>query len=256
MPAVEAEVARGVDKARRKQLGAVTDFVRTLRALEARRVAVMEALLAEEEAEGARRSKVPQASKASKAKASKAKKTGSAAAAAEHAQPEADQTAAAFGGMTVANAGAEAPPRGEAPPAVPPAAMPPASPAQTAVAAPPLPPWLTQVMQQPPPPGAAASQPAAPPRGAGAQSATRSAAAAPQRPPVAAPAAPPPRAAMQARKMLAGDTVPRELECAICFDAVATAKMPCCGKTELCAPCAAALKRECPLCRAPLAAGR
>ena len=244
LPATNAELAqRGIDKATRKKCNVITDFVSKLRALEARREAAAAALVAEEEAENARRSKAAKSGKAAAAKA-KPKKGSGAAAATKKPEPEADLAAAAMGAMAIADAGAAAggPPPAEAVPAAPYAA--PLQPAQAAP--PPLPPWLTQAMQQPPSPTAAVPPPAAQSRAAQAQRLPNTAAASTQRRPAAASAPLPPSAGLAA-----GDTVPRELECAICLDAVAEGRTSCCGQTAFCAACAATLTGECPLCRAP-----
>ena len=303
LPAVEAELAgSGVDKAHRKLLGTLPEFVRTLLDLKARREAVLAELLAGDKAEPARRAKSSKTTTA-KAKHSPQNKASSEAGAAEQvpSQPAGvDQAAAALDAVSIADAA----PTAAAEPAPPVDATPmtPAAPEPVAAIPPPLPQWLLQAVQRPtvppppppaaPPPGAprpppppaatpppppAVPPPAAPaaPRGAWAQ--RPRAIAVGQQPPPAAPlqgrqpAAPPvelpswtlpppsppskPPAGAWGRGRpaisgLSAGEVPRELECAICLDAAAEGRTPCCGQTAFCAPCAAALTGECPLCRA------
>jgi hypothetical protein len=114
--------------------------------------------------------------------------------------------------------------------AEPPQPPPPPPPAPAPDAAlPPLPPWLLQAMKALPTP----SQPVPPP---------------------AAPPPAPPSAAAASARTAAGEVeeVPRELECAVCLDAVVVGRTPCCGQAAFCAPCAVSLAvGACPLCRAP-----
>jgi hypothetical protein len=104
LPAVEAELAAGgLDKERRKQHAMVAGYVRTLRALAARREAAAAALIAEEEAEQAQRSKAAQAGKGKSSKTSKSKAK----------QPQMQQATAALAAVSLAGAGtapAEPPP--------------------------------------------------------------------------------------------------------------------------------------------------
>ena len=183
----------------------------TLKLQRLRADAAMAALLAEEEAEAAARK--PQAGKGVKSKAkTKAPKSKAAGAKATSKLPPAKAVASP---PTTTPAKAPPPPPAPAPAPPRPAAVPPSPP--------PLPPWLLQAMQRPPEP-----PPPSPP------AATASARG------NARPAIP----------GLSGDEVPRELECAICLDARAEGRTPCCGQTAFCTSCAAALTGECPLCRA------
>jgi len=221
--------------------------------------AAMAELLAEEEAEAAaRKAKAGKGAK-SKAKA-KASKSKAASAAAASKSPPAK-------GSTVVPAPAEQP-MAPAPPA--PVPAPPQPEAPQCSLPPPLPPWLMQAMQQPAPAPPApvatpAVQPAAP-RGARPPNIAAALAATRISPPAAVPAppqrwdavatlppAPPAGAWGRARPAIPGlsaGEVPRELECAICLDARAEGRTPCCGQTAFCTPCAATLTGGCPLCRA------
>jgi hypothetical protein len=220
--------------------------------------AAMAELLAEEEAEAAaRKAKAGKGAKSkAKAKASKSKSAGAATASKS---PPAKSS-------TVVPAPAEQP-MAPAPPAPVPAPPQPEAPQSSP---PPLPPWLMQAMQQPAPAPPApvatpAVQPAAP-RGARPPNIAAALAATRISPPAAVPAppqrwdavatllpAPPTGAWSRARPAIPGlsaGEVPRELECAICLDAVAEGRTLCCGQTAFCAACAATLTGECPLCRA------
>jgi hypothetical protein len=230
LPAVDAElVAGGLNKATRKQLAFIAEYVRLLRGVAAQREAAAVALIAEDEAQRAQRSKLAQAGKS---KSSKAKKT-------KQLHSEVQQPTAALAAVSVADecaASAEPPaplpvlpppprappPQREPPPPVLPPLPPPPPPQPQPVPAtpPPLPPWLQQAMQQPPP-----------------------------RPPADAAAFVRGRARPAIAGLSAGE-VPRELECAICLDAAAEGRTPCCGQTAFCAACAVTLRAECPLCRA------
>jgi hypothetical protein len=238
--------------------------------------AAMAELLAEEDAEAALKPKGGKGAK-TKAKASKAKAAGAAKAGAAKTGQSPPAKAAAAAQSAAASTVAEAPP-----PVPPPAPLAPVPPPQ-----PPLPPWLLQAMQRPPPPPAPAAPPVAQPaavRGAWAQrppSLAGASAATHISPPAPVPAAasalqrlslaeaatplprwevapsPPPRApagawgrARPAIPGLGAGELPRELECAICLDAAVEGRTPCCGQAAFCAPCAAALSGECPLCRA------
>jgi hypothetical protein len=258
LPAVEAELAAGgLDKADRKQRGAVADFVRTLRALEASREAIAlraaAALVAEEETERARRSKGGKKAKSAKSKAAPP------AALAEAVEP----MTAAVAAVSVADAAASMAPA-EPPAAEPlPAAQP--QPDAAPAAPPPLPPWLLQAMLAPPPQPTppiapplqplAAPPPAMPPGPQGVPLPATQAvplSSLVQQPRWEVP--PPPKAPAGAwgrrPPAIPGMALSRESECAICLDAVAVGRTPCCGQTAFCAPCTATLRAECPLCRA------
>ena len=308
LPAVEAELAGGgVEKAKRKVLGIVPEFVRTLRDLKARREAALAELLADDKAEPARRAKSSKATKAKHSAQGKASAAAATVAPAEMQPPraEVDEAAAALDAVSIADVAPAAAPASE--PLIEPTQTPtpPAEPEPVAATPPPLPQWLLQAVQRPPPPPppaappptalpppAALPPPVAPPpvalppiapaapRGAWAQrppaiAVTQqqppppAAAPPPQQPPPAAPvelprwnvAAPsppskPPAGAWgRGRPAISGlsaGEVPRDQECAICLDAAAEGRTPCCGQTAFCAPCAAALSGGCPLCRAEL----
>ena len=210
LPAVEAELAAGgVDKATRKLLGTVLDFVRTLRDLKARREAALAELLADDKPEPAQRAKSgkPVAAKAKRGPQGKGSAAAAAVAEAEVQPPagEVDEAAAALDAVSIADAAPAAAPAAEpervVEPTPPPA--PPAEPEPAAVTPPPLPQWLLQAVQRPlappPPPQAAPPQPPpavpppiapAAPRGAWAQRPPAIAVA--QQPPMHA-AAPPQR---------------------------------------------------------------
>jgi hypothetical protein len=256
-PAVERALTGSyLDKAARKQLGAVADFVRTLRALEASREAsalrAAAALLAEEEAELARRSKGGKKVKACK---SKAAPVAAAAAAVEQ--------VTAFAAISIADVAAiMAPAESQAAETEPPA---PPQPDAALAALPPLPPWLLQAMLAPPPQPTppiapplqplAAPPPAMPPGPQGVPLPATQAvplSSLVQQPRWEVP--PPPKAPAGAwgrrPPAIPGMALSRESECAICLDAVAVGRTPCCGQTAFCAPCTATLRAECPLCRA------
>ncbi len=267
LPTVEAELAGGgLSMESREEHAGVIEYVRLLRGLAAQREAAAASLVADEEAERAQRSKAAQGGKTKSSKAGKAKK--------KQTQAEVQQATAAFAAVSVAEASAAPtePPPATQPAPEHPVLPPPSPPPQPVVPVlpPPLPPWLLQAMQQPPPPQPAAPPPAAlppaAPSGAWAQRPQLHAAAAvPQRHPAASAAlpqwnvaAPPPpkmpagawgRARPAILGLSAGE-VPRELECAICLDALAVGVTPCCGQTAFCAACAVTLRAECPLCRA------
>jgi hypothetical protein len=203
--------------------------------------AAMAELLAEEEAEAAaRKAKAGKGAKSkAKAKASKSKSAGAATASKS---PPAKSS-------TVVPAPAEQP-MAPAPPAPTPAPPQPEAPQSSLPPPlpPPLPPWLMQAMQPPAPAPTAAPavQPAAP-RGARPPNIAAALAATRISPPAAVPAppqrwdaaatllpAPPTGAWSRARPAIPGlsaGEVPRELECAICLDAVAEGRTTCCGQT-------------------------
>jgi hypothetical protein len=169
LPAVEAELAAGgVDKAKRKLLGIVPEFVRTLRDLKARREAALAELLADDKPEPAQRAKSgkPAAAKAKRGPQGKGSAAAAAVAEAEVQPPaaEVDEAAAALDAVSIADAAPAAAPAAEPERVVEPLA-PPAEPEPAAVTPPPLPQWLLQAVQRPPAP----PPPAAPPPGAGAR---------------------------------------------------------------------------------------
>jgi hypothetical protein len=259
LPLLEAALATVDDDVDYSVYDSVDAMVLKLRGVRAD--AAMAELLAEEEAEAAaRKAKAGKGAKSkAKAKASKSKSAGAATASKS---PPAKSS-------TVIPAPAEQP-MAPAPPAPVPAPPQP-EPPQSSLP-PPLPPWLMQAMQQPPAPVPAQHSPVAapvlpvtpcgarPPNIAAALAATRisppaAVPAPPQRWDAAAtlPPAPPAGAWGRARPAIPGlsaGEVPRELECAICLDAVAEGRTTCCGQTAFCAACAATLRGECPLCRA------
>jgi hypothetical protein len=219
LPVMEAAMAaadESVNEVTHPNWQHVGQLVATLRQLGARADAVAAELLLEEEAEAAARKAKP-ASKGAKSKSSKRK-----GAAPKPAAPKPAASASAGGEAVEAAAAASStaePP--QPPPPPPPAPLPDAAPPPL----PPLPPWLLQAMQAMPTPSQPALKPAAVPLA-------------------------PPSAAAATTRTAAGE-VPRELECAICLDAVVEGRTPCCGQAAFCAACAASLTDACPLCRAP-----
>ena len=262
LPAVEAELAGGhLEKAARKRRGAVADFMRTLRAAEANREAVAlraaAALLAEEEAEHARRSKGGKKAKGAKGEAAPAAAVTEAV----------EQVTAAVAAVSVADVAASMTPA--EPPAAEPQSLAPPQPDAASAVPPPLPPWLLQAMQAPPPqpqppiapviapqPPPPALPPPAMPRGPQAQGVpvlgSQRVPLSSQQPRWEVP--PPPKAPAGAwgrrPPAIPGMALSRESECAICLDAAAVGRTPCCGQTAFCAPCAASITSACPLCRA------
>jgi hypothetical protein len=219
LPVMEAAMAaadESVNEVTHPNWQHVGELVATLRQLGARADAVAAELLAEEEAEAAARKAKP-AGKGAKSKSSKRK-----GAAPKPAAPKPAASASAGGEAVEAAAAASStaePP--QPPPPPPPAPLPDAAPPPL----PPLPPWLLQAMQAMPTPSQPALKPAAVPLA--------------------------PTSAAAATTRTAAGEVPRELECAICLDAVVEGRTPCCGQAAFCATCAASLTDACPLCRAP-----
>ena len=167
LPAVEAELAGGVvDKAKRKLLSTVTEFVHTLREVKARREALLAELLADDKSEPARRAKSRKPT-AAKTKHSPRGTASAATAAAAEVQPpsaDVDQAAAAFGAVSIADAAPAAAPAAEPAPPVEATLARPTESEPVATTPPPLPQWLLQAVQRPtvpPPPPPAAPPPAA-----------------------------------------------------------------------------------------------